>query len=158
MSGAKTTTPQERATRAFSRLLDDALNDATAIRTQVEALAADLLVAPPHRIYESAVELEERTRDGQSAMGRLVAVVRRAHQHTLESAYRVLAAKDGRAADAEKLRAIIEEYRRVRAVMNVSREHIESSIGTLADQRWRGLSMIDDTHVPDVAGSLIAKA
>jgi hypothetical protein len=158
MSGAaKTATPQGRGLRAFSRLLNDALDDATTIRTQAEALAADVLVAPPHRIYESAVELEERTRDGRSALGRLVAVVRRAHLHTLESAYRVLAAKDGRAADAAKLRAIIDEYRRVRTVMDVSREHIESAIGTLADQRWRGLSMID-ANVPEVAGSLIAKA
>jgi hypothetical protein len=143
--------------RAFSRLLDDALNDATTIRTQAEALAADVLVAPPHKIYESAVELEGRTHDGNVAMGRLVAIVRRAHLHTLESAYRVLASKADRSDDAVKLRSIIDEYRRVRSVMDMSRDHIELALGTLADQRWRSLSMMQEAHVPDYTGSLIAK-
>ncbi len=83
--------------RAFSRLLDDALNDATTIRTQAEALAADVLVAPPHKIYESAIELEARTHDGHVAMGRLVPIVKKAYHRTLESAYRMLASKPDRA-------------------------------------------------------------
>jgi len=143
--------------RAFSRLLDDALNDATTIRRQAEALAADVLVAPPHKIYESAIELEARTHDGHVAMERLVAIVRNARHHTLESAYRMLASKTDRSDDAAKLRGIIDEYRRVRAVMDMSREHIEVALGTLADQRWRGLAMMQEAHVPECAGSLIAK-
>src|ERR1700739_4633356 len=90
----------QRSKRAFSRLLDDALNDATSIRAQAEALAADVLVAPPHKIYESAIELEARTHDGHVAMGRLVAIVKNAHHHTLESAYRMLASKRDRSDDA----------------------------------------------------------
>jgi hypothetical protein len=148
---------QPRGQRAFARLLDDALNDATTIRAHAEALAADVLVAPPHKIYESAVELEARTHDGNVAMGRLVAIVRRAHLHTLESAYRMLASKEDRGDDAAKLRGIIDEYRRVRAVMDMSRDHIELALGTLSDQRWRGLSMMQEAHLPDYTGSLIAK-
>ena len=152
------TARQPRSMRAFSRLLDEALNDATTIRTQTETLAADVLVAPPHEIYESAIELEARTHDGRFAIGRVVEVIRRAHLHTLESAYRVLATKHGRGDDAAKLRSIIDEYRRVRAVMDVSRDHIESALGTLTDQRWRELSLMQEVYVPDRAGSLIAKA
>ena len=155
---ANRTGSRPRGTRAFSRLVEDALNDATMIRTQAESLAADVLVAPPHKIYESAIELEARTDDGRFAMRRLVEVIRRAHLHTLESAYRTLASKDDRADDAAKMRSIIDEYRRVRAVMDVSRDHIESALGTLADQRWRGLSMMQEAHVPDSIGSLIGKA
>lgn len=147
-----------RGRRAFSRLVEDALNDATIIRTQAESLAADVLVAPPHKVYESAIELEARTDEGRFAMGRLMEVIRRAHLHTLESAYRMLATKDDRGDDAAKMRSIIDEYRRVRAVMDVSRDHIESALGTLADQRWRGLSMMQVAHVPDSTGSLIGKA
>ncbi len=157
MSEEANPTGAQRSMRAFSRLLDDALNDATTIRTQAEALAADVLVAPPHKIYESAIELEARTHDGHVAMGRLVAIVKNAHHHTLESAYRMLASKPDRGDDAAKLRRIIDEYRRVRVVMDMSRDHIELALGTLADQRWRGLSMMQEAHVPEYAGSLIAK-
>jgi len=157
MSEEANGTGTQRGMRAFSRLLDDALNDATTIRTQAEALAADVLVAPPHKVYESAIELEARTHDGHVAMGRLVTIVKNARHHTLESAYRMLASKPDRADDAAKLRKVIDEYRRVRAVMDMSRDHIEVALGTLADQRWRGLSMMQEAHVPEYAGSLIAK-
>jgi hypothetical protein len=157
MSEEANATKAQRDMRAFSRLLDDALNDAATIRTQAEALAADVLVAPPHKIYESAIELEARTHDGHVAMGRLVAIVKNARHHTLESAYRMLASKPDRGDDAAKLRKIIDEYRRVRAVMDMSRDHIEIALGTLANQRWRGLSMMQEAHVPEYAGSLIAK-
>jgi hypothetical protein len=155
---AKAASAEARATRAFSRLLDEALNDAVSIRAQAETLAADVLVAPPHKIYESAVGLEERTHEGRTAMGRLVEVMRRAHLHTLETAYRALSSKGDREEDAEKLRRIINEYRRVRAVMDVSRGHIEAAMGTLTDQRWRSLSMIGESQTSEYVGSLIAKA
>jgi hypothetical protein len=157
MSEEANATGAQRGMRAFSRLLDDALNDATTIRAQAEVLAADVLVAPPHKIYESAIEFEARTHDGHVAMARLVAIVKNAHHHTLESAYRMLAGKADRSDDAAKLQGIIDEYRRVRSIMDMSRDHIEVALGTLADQRWRGLTMIQKAHVPEYAGSLIAK-
>ena len=128
------------------------------IRERAETLANDILVSPPHKIYESAMRLEDCAYDGRSAMDRVLEVVRRAHLHTLESAYQALARKTGRTSDAEKLEAILGDYRRVRSVIDMSRGHIEAALGSLEDQRWRPPQTVPDKGIIGYTGGLIAKA
>lgn len=149
---------QPSSGREFSRLLDEALGDAQTVRRQAEELADSVLVAPPLKVYDSAIQLEQAAHESRFAMERLLQVFRRAHHHTLESAYRALVSQDGRAADAAKLRSIIDDYRRVRSVIDMSREHIEAAMGSLSDQRWRAPPVLAGDDTPEHAGNLIAKA
>lgn len=150
--------PQPNSETEFSRLLDEALGDAQAIRLQAEALAGNVLVAPPLKIYDSAIQLEQAAHEGRFAMERLLEVFRRAHLHTLESAYHSLVSTEGRASDAAKLRKIIDDYRRVRSVIDMSREHIEAAMGALSDQRWRTPLVLPGDEPSERVGNLIAKA
>lgn len=150
--------PLSNSGTEFSRLLEEALGDAQTIRRQAEELADSVLVAPPLKIYDSAIQLEQAAHEGRFAMERLLEIFKQAHLHTLESAYRALISQEGRISDAEKLRNIIDDYRRVRSVIDMSREHIEAAMGALSDQHWRVPLVLTSDETSERAGNLIAKA
>jgi hypothetical protein len=140
---------------AFSRALDEALGDAVTMRRSVDTLSSNILHGSPQLIYESAVELENQTNDTRGAVGRLVAILREANHHTLESAYRAMAAAQ-RHTEAEKLRQLEDEYKRIQATMAASNSHIASILAGLNDTSWHDPAARSDTagHI----SGLLAKA
>lgn len=115
----------------FSRLLEEALQDAGSLREKVASLSTEILTGEPPRIFQAAMHLEGETNASRAVLERLLAVLARAHLHTLGSAYAALSATKGREEDAERMRKLIAEYREAKAIMAMATGHIDAAIARL---------------------------
>lgn len=129
---------------SFSSILDQALGNATAILQSVETLSTGILNGTPEGIYEAAVGLETTTHESRSAVDRLIVILHEAGHHTLESAYRALIA-DHCYAEATKIRALEEEYRKIQGMMMSSNSHLTAILAGLNNASWHDPSKNGDT-------------
>ncbi len=121
---------------SFSHLLDEALGRSGDLIREADALAASISSAPPQALYAAATEFENAVQEARPVLDRLVEVLRNARHHTLESAWLALAGQPDRQEDARKLREIITEYHRVRAVLAMSGRQIEDTMRGLQRTEW----------------------
>lgn len=121
---------------SFTKLLDDALKRSSELLKGADTLAARVSSAPPQELYAAATELENAVQEARPVLDRLVEVLRNAKHHTLESAWHTLARQPDRQEDAKKLREIITEYHRVRAVLAMSGRQIEDTMRGLQRTEW----------------------
>ena len=117
--------------KEFSRLLEEALEGAGSLREKVAALSTEVLTGEPPRIFRAAMRLEEEAEGSRAVLERLIAILARAHLHTLGSAYAALRAAKGREADAERMRKLIAEYREAKTIMGMAAGHIDAAIASL---------------------------
>ncbi|HUC18842.1 MAG TPA: hypothetical protein VMA37_14270 [Acetobacteraceae bacterium] len=144
--------------KAFSRLLKEALEDASGLREKIEALSGEILTGEPARIFQAASCLEGHVESGRAVLERLIAVLSRAHLHTLGSAYEALRAAKGREADAEDMLRLISEYRQAKAIMRMATRHVDTAMASLSNAMPKaGLA---STREPNEKrpGALLAKA
>lgn len=115
----------------FSRVLREALRDATNLRGRVSEVLGRVAAGGPAEIFEAAKHLEQEAQDSRPVIERLVAIVRGAHVHTLQSAYALLRQTAGRREDAERLRQLIAEYRGVKAEIALAASNVDAAIASL---------------------------
>ena len=144
--------------KAFSRLLKEALEDAGDLREKIRVLSGEILTGEPSRIFQAASRLEGQVESGRAVMERLIAVLGRAHLHTLGSAYEALRTARGREADAEDMFRLISEYRQAKAIMRMATRHVDTAMANLGSAMpGAGLA---PAREPDEKrpGALLAKA
>jgi hypothetical protein len=144
--------------KAFSRLLEEALEDAGSLRENVALLSTEVLTGEPPRIFQAAMRLEGETDSGRAVLERLLAILARAHLHTLGSAYAALRATKGREQDAERMRRLIAEYREAKAIMGMAAGHIDAAIASLGDARPEAIPAPTGEREDPRQGALLAKA
>ncbi len=144
--------------KAFSRLLEEALEDARDLHETIKVLSDEILTGEPSRIFQAASRLEGHAESGRAVLERLIAVLTRAHLHTLGSAYEALRAARGREADAEHMRRLISEYRQAKAVMRVATRHVDRAMASLGSTMPK--ADLASAREPDEKrpGALLAKA
>ncbi len=145
--------------KAFSRLLEEALEDARDLHETIKVLSDEILTGEPSRIFQAASRLEGHAENGRAVLERLTAVLARAHLHTLGSAYEALRTARDREADAEHMLKLISEYHQVRAIMRVATRHVDRAMASLSNALRPGDDLAA-AREPDEKrpGALLAKA
>jgi hypothetical protein len=146
------------AGKAFSRLLEEALEDAGSLREKVASLSTEVLTGEPPQIFQAAMRLQEETNSGRAVLERLLAILARAHLHTLGSAYAALRAGKGREEDAERMRKLIADYREAKAIMAMAAGHIDAAITSLGDANPEAILAPTGERQDPRQGVLLAKA
>jgi len=144
--------------KAFSRLLEEALEDAGSLREKVASLSTEVLTGEPPQIFQAAMRLAEETNSGRAVLERLLAILARAHLHTLGSAYAALRAAKGREEDAERMQKLIAEYREAKAIMGVAAGHIDAAIASLGEANPEAIPAPSGECQDPRQGALLAKA
>lgn len=144
--------------KEFSRLLEEALQDAGTLRERVAALSGEVLAGEPSRIFAAAKGLEREAEDSRAVLERLIAILSRAHLHTLGSAYAALRKVSGRGEDAERLRRLMGEYRAAKAIMGMAASHIDAAIANLDKAEPEGMPIEGGEQKEGRLGALLAKA
>lgn len=117
--------------RAFSRILREALEATRTLGERVDVVSRDVLSADHNELYRSALALEDAARTAAPSLDRLTAVVRRGAYENLESLGDALDKAPDRTEEAQALRNLLTEYRRVREVMASTMSQINEILGGL---------------------------
>jgi methyl-accepting chemotaxis protein len=119
----------------FSQILDDALAAAQSLRQGAEALSENIDTTP-QKLLDQSRTFENHLTQIKPAMDRLVDVLKNAHHHTLESAYRAMMADEAQISEAQKIRKIINEYHQVKAVIASSERRINEALLGVEASPW----------------------
>lgn len=122
--------------RAFSRILEEALDATKLLKETAQQLSADLTRSPPDTIFRSAVELDLTVQHVRPILDRITSIILRANHHTIESAYRSLLGRPDRAVDAERLKQLMIEYHQTRAIVASSSRAIEDAMSLFRRGVW----------------------
>jgi hypothetical protein len=117
--------------KVFSRVLNETLVGTREIHEAAAGLQHALAFDTPARVFEAAALLEDRVALNGPAIARIATILRRANQHTIQSAYVALRAR-GRTEDADKLAEVIIEYKKIKSVLESTGSNIEVVIASLS--------------------------
>lgn len=122
--------------RAFSRILEEALDATKLLKENAQKLSSDLTHAPPQTIFRAAVDLDLTVQQVRPILDRITSIILLANHHTIESAYRSLLGRPERAVDAERLKQLMIEYHQTRAIVASSSRAIEDAMSLFRRGVW----------------------
>ena len=144
--------PKVESARAFSKILEEALDATKLLRANAQQLSADLTHSPPQTIFRAALDLDHTVQQVRPILDRITSIILRANHHTIESAYRSLLGRPDRAVDAERLKQLMIEYHQTRAIVASSSRAIEDAMSVFRRGVWVDHQAVHNDHERELLG------